>query len=276
MYRIKDWDTLFESKDSRKLKHARYVCVPNKHDGKGFRRLEQHPRKVELFCAWNLILQVASKCPRRGILVDGDGPMSPADLALKTNFPEAIFSLAFEFFSSGGKLAWLEPISGTSGGTSENLPGSPDEPGDFPESPRNLPGGESEQESASPGDSPEISRVLPDFRDRREGKGIEGKREADARARVTQAHYDRALRVLEAYPDRAAKDQRPIAKDGHAQSILATRIAADPEYPFEEHARLERQNPTPRNAHAWALTVPDWVALKALRKTAAPTERQRL
>lgn len=262
MYRIKDWDTLFENSESRKLKHARYVCVPNKQDGKGMRRLEQHPRKVELFCAWNLILQMASKCPTRGILVDGDGPMTPADLALKTTYPESIFTLAYEFFSTGGKLAWLEPI----GGKSSMVPGDagkpPEIPGDSPDGSRNPQDGESEPEKQYPGDFPGISR---DFRI--EGKGREGK-ERETRARASQADYDFALEVLHAYPDKAPKDGRPVGKSTDAQNLLAARIAANPEYPWLEHARLERQNPTPKNAHAWALTLPDPVALEALRKTA--------
>jgi hypothetical protein len=157
MYRIKDWDAVYESSESRKLKSTRYVCTPNKHDGKGFGRLALHPQKVELFCAWNLILQVASKCPVRGVLEDRDGAITPTDMALKTGFPEAIFTLAYEFFSSGGKLAWLEPLPmrpGESAGASGNPPGVPGDSPDAPRTPDFTP------ISTPPGDSPGTSRNL--------------------------------------------------------------------------------------------------------------------
>lgn len=157
MYRIKDWDEVYESSESRKLKSARYVCTSNKHDGKGFKRILLHPRKIELFCAWNLIIQVASKCKRRGILEDRDGPLTPDDMELKTGFPAGIFALAYEFFSSGGKLAWLEEIPGASGSFGrprENLPESPETPADSGR-PDFTP------ISASPGYSPESSGGSP-------------------------------------------------------------------------------------------------------------------
>lgn len=109
MYRIKDWAKNFENAETRKYKHVRWVPIPNKHDGKGYRRLAKHERAVEIFCGWNLLLQVASKCPVRGVLADDDGPLSPEDLADMTGFPEAIFAIALEALSAE-KIGWIEEI----------------------------------------------------------------------------------------------------------------------------------------------------------------------
>lgn len=106
-YSIRGWETYFENSESRKVKTTRFVCVPNKHDGKSYRRLLKHDRATEIFCAWNLILQVASKCPTRGVLADEDGPLDAEDLHLKTGFPQAIFEIGFEVLSAED-IGWLE------------------------------------------------------------------------------------------------------------------------------------------------------------------------
>lgn len=105
-YRIKDWDDHFETAESRKLKSTRWVPMPTKHDGKGYRRITQHNAAVEIFCAWNLIVQVASKMPTRGVLADSDGPLDADDLAAKTGFPSAIFETALPFLSSES-IGWM-------------------------------------------------------------------------------------------------------------------------------------------------------------------------
>ncbi len=108
-YEVKDWAAHFENSESRKYKSLTWVPVKNKHDGKGYRRLCQHPKSVQVFCAWSLIVQVASKMPTRGLLADGDGPLTTSDLALKTGFPESIFEVAMEVLSSPG-IAWLAKV----------------------------------------------------------------------------------------------------------------------------------------------------------------------
>lgn len=103
---VKDWDSHFENSESRKVKHPRWVPIPNRHDGKGYRRLLKHPRHVEIFCAWCLILQVASRMPVRGVLADEDGDLSPDDLADKTGFEPEIFDLALKVLSDN-KIGWI-------------------------------------------------------------------------------------------------------------------------------------------------------------------------
>jgi len=106
-YRIKDWDRNFENHDSRKISNARWFPMPNKHDGKSFRRIAAHRDGVPVFAAWTLILEVASKMPVRGVLADEDGPLDAEDLAAMTGFPVQIFDLAFSLLTQD-KIAWLE------------------------------------------------------------------------------------------------------------------------------------------------------------------------
>jgi hypothetical protein len=111
MYQVKDYAMHFEKADMRKCTNPRWVALPNKMDGKGYRRVAAHERAVELFCAWVLIVEIASKMPVRGLLADEDGPLDADDLAVMTGFPEAIFALAFVVLCDP-KIGWLERVSG--------------------------------------------------------------------------------------------------------------------------------------------------------------------
>lgn len=123
-YRIRDWDRHYENHETRKMKALRFCLVPNKHDGKGYRRVMAHPKACEVFAAWLLILQVASRCPVRGVLADGDGPLDAEDLSIKTGLKAAAFTEAFKVLTDP-KVGWLEDDA-------SNLPESPALPGDSP------------------------------------------------------------------------------------------------------------------------------------------------
>ena len=122
-YAIKDWEKNFENSESRKIKSLTWVPMKNKHDGKGYRRVCQHPKSVQVFCAWNLLVQVASKMPTRGLLRDDDGPLTTSDLSAKTGFPESIFEEAFKLLTDN-KIAWLTVVKSGDAGKSPDTKGS--------------------------------------------------------------------------------------------------------------------------------------------------------
>lgn len=128
-FRIKDWAKNFENSESRKYKSLAWVPVKNKHDGKGYRRVVAHPKSVQVFCAFILMVEVASKMPTRGVLLDEDGPLTASDLAFKTGFPEHIFDVAFSVLTDA-KIAWIEVV---------DVPAHPNAPGDAGKSPE-MPG----------------------------------------------------------------------------------------------------------------------------------------
>lgn len=171
-YRIKDWNIHFENSESRKVKLLRWAPMPNKHDGKGYRRLVAHVESVNLFCAWNLIVQVASKMPTRGVLIDEDGPLTSSDLSFITGFPESIFELGFSILSDpAAKINWIEKFDTTA---------EPQKPTQEPENPRKLPG--------EPGNNPDQSGDAG-----LEGKGIEGNgKEEGASAEPPPARREKA------------------------------------------------------------------------------------
>jgi hypothetical protein len=89
----------------------KWVAVPNGHDGAGYATVAAHPRSCELFTAWILILETASKMPTRGVLYKDGKAVTAQDLAKRTRFPEDIFSLAFTVLVEP-EIGWLERVAG--------------------------------------------------------------------------------------------------------------------------------------------------------------------
>lgn len=117
IYKIRDWEKLFETCETKKLVHLRWVPIPNKHDGKSFRRIASMENSSDIFTAWMLILQIASKCSPRGTLIDGNIPIDTEDMSIMTGFPEKIFKEALKVLSNG-KIDWIEAVNpGESPGT---------------------------------------------------------------------------------------------------------------------------------------------------------------
>jgi hypothetical protein len=110
VYRIRDWKKHFEvSQSMRIVGPLSWVGMPTKHDGKSFRRLIRQPNGPAHFCCWCLIVQIAAKCPTRGVLADADGPLSANDLSDKTGCPADLFSESLQLLSSKD-VGWIEKV----------------------------------------------------------------------------------------------------------------------------------------------------------------------
>lgn len=259
MYRIKDWPLHFENAESNKVKKATWVKLPNKHDGKGFRRLSKHPDRVAIFCAWTVILQFASKCPVRGDLADENGPLTAQDLADVTDFPVEIFDLAFRVLQEE-RFGWIEEIPADSGAASRDIPAHPDTPG------------QSSGASGRPGV---------------EGKGREGNRMEEKippqAPRPPVTPFDAAVTaVLAAYPKTRERE------GGRTESVhvgegdrgkIAEFLNENPEYPLLEAVKwYAKSTKRPKNLREWIQNPPAReIILKALaaergRDSPAPVE----
>lgn len=107
LYRIHNWNEWFENSRSRKVADLDWVPIPNRHDGECYSSVIAHPDGAQIYAAWILMLQVASKCHQRGSLVrDNKKPHTPATLALKTRAPQKWFELAIEYLCK--ETDWLE------------------------------------------------------------------------------------------------------------------------------------------------------------------------
>ncbi len=111
IYRIKDWSLIYEKAQTRKCNEMKWIAIPIKHDGSGFRRVAGHERATDLFAAWILIVQTAAKMPIRGLLYKDGRPLTARDLSFRTGFPEEIFNLAFSVLVDK-EIGWLERVAG--------------------------------------------------------------------------------------------------------------------------------------------------------------------
>jgi hypothetical protein len=119
---IVGWDDLYETAETKKLKNLSWVPTPNSHNSLGFCELLSHPNGMAHYGAWNLILQVASKCPVRGLLVSGRNKVHDArSIALVTRGSERMIQEAIPRLIEIGWLSELE--LGESPGTTGEDPG---------------------------------------------------------------------------------------------------------------------------------------------------------
>lgn len=108
LYKIRNWEEVYENAESRKVKKLSWVAIPNKHDGNGYARLRARPDAIPAFSGFILMVQIASKCQKRGVLADSDGnPLTTEDMAFKTGFPVEVFDTAIKACTSKG-IQWIE------------------------------------------------------------------------------------------------------------------------------------------------------------------------
>jgi hypothetical protein len=105
LYRVRDWNEHYENNRSRVISDLTWVPIPNSHDGEGYCILMAHSHAAEIFAAWILILQVASRCHPRGTLMRDNGtPLTPSTLAMRTRGKTEWFEMAMPILL---EIGWL-------------------------------------------------------------------------------------------------------------------------------------------------------------------------
>ena len=77
--KVAQWGETYENSDTRKRKTLFWVLVPNRHDTRGFCKLMRREDGLEVFGAWNILLQLASRCSVRGELAGSNGEAYSAE-----------------------------------------------------------------------------------------------------------------------------------------------------------------------------------------------------
>jgi hypothetical protein len=130
MWFIKDWKTIYETAESRKIKHLTWVAMPNKFDGRGFKRMMRHPDAPVALSCFLLMCQVASrvhKDHRDGRIGNSEAAYCACDLADITGMCEENFEKSFQLLSSQS-IAWIEWR-----GNPRTTGRQPVTPGEFPD-----------------------------------------------------------------------------------------------------------------------------------------------
>jgi hypothetical protein len=107
---VRRWIEHFETPESLKRKRCgSWVAMPNKQDGRGYKRIMDEPDGRNIYGTWCAVVQMASKMPVRGLLADLDGPLSPEDIATKvlatTEEVERMIAIVSE-----PRIDWIEQV----------------------------------------------------------------------------------------------------------------------------------------------------------------------
>jgi hypothetical protein len=98
LYSIRDWANWYENNRSKRVDSVRCVPVSNKLDGEHFMAIMAHPDGAVIFSAFILLLEVASKCNPRGVLLRRNGePHTALSLAQTCRCPLAWFQTALPY-----------------------------------------------------------------------------------------------------------------------------------------------------------------------------------
>lgn len=108
IYRIRNWNGLFENNRTRELKTLDWVPIPNKQDGDGYTLVLAHKNGPSIYGAWIAVVQIASRCEIRGTLMrDCEKPHDSVSLSRMSRFPERVVQEMLDLLSSR-EVNWLE------------------------------------------------------------------------------------------------------------------------------------------------------------------------
>lgn len=117
-YRICNWSR-YEKADSKKCTTMQWVAIPIAHDGMGYIEIMARPDGVRIVGGWLLILQIAARCPTRGLLVTDSGRVLGArEIALKARAQVDDIKTALEVCCEQG---WIEEVE-VSGSRPDAIP----------------------------------------------------------------------------------------------------------------------------------------------------------
>ena len=110
IYKVRNWEDHYENNRTRELRAMSWIPIPNNHDGDGYTQVMAEKNGLELFGAWIVIVQVASKCGNtagsRGVLVRGNGtPHDAISISRISRVSENKIQSALDYFSTS--LDWL-------------------------------------------------------------------------------------------------------------------------------------------------------------------------
>lgn len=107
-YSVANWSANFETHETRKLRRLNWLPLPVHHDSRAYRLITLQKDSAAIFGGWIAILQVAARCPVRGLLFDGL-PLDGSDLAAMSGLPTAVFERCFSLLTAP-RIGWLERV----------------------------------------------------------------------------------------------------------------------------------------------------------------------
>ena len=103
---IKDWDKTFENYRSRELDSVRYVTLRTTQDSEAFGVLMRTKEGSAAFGVFIALVQIAAKCPVRGVLEDEKGAWDAKRYSIRFGLPLKAAEAAFDLLSKN-PIGWL-------------------------------------------------------------------------------------------------------------------------------------------------------------------------
>lgn len=112
LYKIRDWDSLYENNRSRQVKDLSWVPIQNKLDGENFSMIMSHQQGAVIFSSFILMVEVASRCTPRGTLVRGNGlPHDVRSMSAKCRCPDVWFRVGFDYLEKHTDWLIVEEVT---------------------------------------------------------------------------------------------------------------------------------------------------------------------
>ena len=255
-YRIKDWNALYETHDTRKLKRLSWVPVPAKLNGNGYLALLAKKNGPSLFGCWISILELGVVSSNRGQFVHSDGTaLTPREISIATHMPLPLVQQTLKVLCAKS-FGWIERIR-----TKQKTRHSPGE---------------------SPGNLPVHRENLPD-----EGKGKKGKKEKKGKEEnaappspsILSGYTEHQKAIAEAVCMALGRNLLAM-NDDDREALLEWVTIGEGQYPetgFEELiARCAKLHPV-RNAYSLAKGIAEgWALPPGAKGAGVETEVDRL
>lgn len=108
LYKIRNWNSIYENNRTRELKKLDWFPMPNKQDGDGYTLIMAEKDGAAIFGAWVACAQIASRCDPRGTLLrDGSKPHDSVSLSRMSRVSEPVIKKMLDICSSP-EVNWLE------------------------------------------------------------------------------------------------------------------------------------------------------------------------
>lgn len=107
VYRIKDWNKVFEDYRSREVAELEFIKWPTKRASEAFHKLARSSDGVMAFGVFAILVQWAARCPQRGVLADTKGAITPERFADRYGLPIKVAKKAFAILTDID-CGWLE------------------------------------------------------------------------------------------------------------------------------------------------------------------------
>jgi len=125
LYKIRNWDSLYENNRSRAVDELTWVKIPNRHDGENFTGIMMHKEGAKIFSAFILMVEIASRCSPRGTLIRTNGvPHDVTSMSVKCRAPAVWFEVALPYLEK--QTDWLEVVEVNTTDTQLTFRTSPD------------------------------------------------------------------------------------------------------------------------------------------------------